>query len=306
MLGMFFVVLFGFVLMSCEEKEYAFDGEYLAYELSVSRNTPQVVFVTVTIANGEIASYHIDTRQGTRTGDGSEGTPYVFAWNAMTKVEMGNDYGMKAHSEIDKEWFEQAAALESFWLENGLDAVDTDLEGYVDNVTGASFKDSYTSVAKQSLEHAKAGKFISIYASGTDFYFAELVLKSNGDIQSLVLDVRQKVRSNDGSFEWNLNTKRDLGDDYGMKGVGSGLKFENGTWIASGNQASLEWYEQVNLITQYVIDNGWSNNLQAIDNRGGSINGTTLIDELAGATILTAGYYNVLRQLFDFAESSLR
>lgn len=306
MLGMFFVVLLGFVLMSCGEKEYPIDGEYLAYELSVSRNAPQVVFVTVTIEDGEIASYHIDTRQGTRSGDGTEASPYVFAWNQQTKVELGNDYGMKANSEIDKEWFEQAAALEAFWLENGLDAVETDAEGYVDNVTGATFRDSYTAVAKQALEHAKAGRFVSIYASGTDLYTAEMVLKTNGDIESLVLDVRQSTRSTTaGTFEWNQNTKQQLGDDYGMKGVGGGYTFENGTWVSSGNQASLEWYEQVNLITQYVMDNGWSNNLSAIDSRGGSVDGTTLIDELAGATIRTGGYYTVLRELFEFAGDSV-
>jgi major membrane immunogen (membrane-anchored lipoprotein) len=306
MLGMFFVVLLGVVLMSCQEKEYAIDGEYLAYELSVSRNAPQVVFVTVTILNGEIASYHIDTRQGERTGDGSEATPYAFSWNPLTKVELGNDYGMKANSDIDKEWFEQAAALEAFWLENGLDAVETDQDGYVDNVTGASFRDSYTAVAKKALEHAKAHKFVSIYTSGTDLYFAEMVVKTNGDIESLVLDVRQKVRSNDGSFEWNSNTKQQLGDDYGMKGAGAGFTFENGVWVPSGTQASLEWYEQANLITEYIIDNGWTNNLQPIDNRGGSLNGTTLIDELSGATIRTGGYYAVLRQLFEFAGSSVK
>lgn len=305
MLGMFFVVLLGIILMSCEAKENAIDGEYLAYELSVSRNAPQVVFVTVTIEDGEIASYHIDTRQGTRSGDGSEATPYVFVWNAKTKVELGNDYGMKDNSDIDKEWFEQAVSLENFWLENGLDAVETDQDGYIDNVTGASFRDSYTAVAKKALEHAKVGKFISIYTSGTDLYFAEMVLKTNGDIESLILDVRQKVRSTDGSFEWNENTKLDLGDDYGMKGVGGGYTFENGVWVASGTQASLEWYEQVNLIIQYILDNGWSNNLQPINNRGGSLDGTTLIDELSGATIRTGGYYAVLRQLFEFAGSSV-
>lgn len=307
LLGIFFVFLLGVALMSCGEKEYPIDGEYLAYELSVSRNAPQVVFVKVTIDNGEIASYHIDTRQGTRSGDGSEASPYAFAWNEKTKVELGYDYGMKANSEIDKEWFEQASALEAFWLENGLDAVETDQDGYVDNVTGASFKDSYTAVAKKALENAKAGKFISIYASGTDLYTAEMVLKTNGDIDSLVLDVRQSTRSTtEGTFVWNENTKQQLGDDYGMKGVGSGYTFENGAWIASGSQATLEWYEQVNLITQYVIENGWSSSLQPVAQRGGSLDGTTLIDDLAGATIRTGGYFTVLKNLFEQAGNSVK
>lgn len=306
MLGMFFVVLLGFVLMSCGEKEYPIDGEYLAYELSVSRNAPQVVFVTVTIENGEIASYHIDTRQGTRTGDGTEASPYVFAWNAQTKVELGDEYGMKANSEIDKEWYEQAASLEDFWLENGIDAVVTDQDGYIDNVTGASFKDAYSAVAKQAVEHAKLGKFVSIYASGTDLYSAEMVVKTNGDIESLVLDVRQSTRNmTEGTFVWNESTKQQLGDNYGMKGVGGAYTFSNGEWVSAGTEATLEWYEQVNLISDYVISNGWSDDLQPVALRGGSLDGTTLIDALSGATIRTGSYFTVLRHLFEFAGQSV-
>jgi hypothetical protein len=305
-LSIFFVVFALILLAGCGEKEYPVDGEYLAYELSVSRNAPQVISVTVQITNGEVKDYFIDTRQGTRTGEGTEASPYVWAWNTQTKKELGFNYGMKANSEIEKEWFEQAEAIEAFWLENGVEAMTVDADGYIDNVTGASVRDSYSAVALKALENAKAGKFVSIYSSGTDLYSAEMMLTPKGEIESLVLDVRQSTRSQaDGSFTWNQKTKQELGDDYGMKGVGGGYTYANGAWTASGT-ASLEWYEQVQLITDYIEANGWSNSLQPIADRGGSLNGTDLLSDLAGATIRTGGYYTVLKTLFNFAGDAVK
>ncbi len=305
-LGVFLLVLTLAFLASCEEEEarvYASDGVFLAYEVSVSRNAPQVVMVTVEIKDDAIVEYNIDTRQGTRTGDGSEESPYVWAWNQDTKKELGSAYGMIGASDINKEWFEQAEAIEAFWLANGIDAMTKDAEGYIDNVTGASIRDAYSTVAKQALEHAKSGTFVSIYSSGTDLYSAELTLCSCtlAGIETLVLDVLQSTRNTQtGTFTWNDKTKQELGYDYGMKDVGGSYVFSNGAWSTDGNQASLEWFEQVKLISDYVIANGFNDNLQPVASRGGSLDGVTLIDSLAGATIRTGGYFTVLKTLFSY------
>ena len=299
-----FAVLLTFGLFACGEKEFAVDGEFLAYEVSVSRNAPQVTFVTVTIEDGKIAGYNIDVRQGTRTGDGAE-VAYAWAWNAKTKKELGDDYNMKPVSEIGKEWYEQAASIEAFWLENGVEAMTKDEDNVIDNVTGVSIKDAYSSVALAAIENAKAGKFVAIYSSGTDLYSAEMTLTKKGEIDTLVLDVLQSTRdAATGTFTWRTQTKQELGDDYGMKGAG-GYVFENGAWKSEGT-TTLEWYEQVALITDYVKANGWSDSLQPVAQRGGSLDGTTLIAELAGATIRTGGYYTVLKSLFQFAGDSVK
>lgn len=306
LLSSFLVILALVFVAGCSEKEYPIDGEFLAYEVSVSRNAPQVVSVTVHISNGEIKNYFIDTRQGTRTGEGTEASPYVWAWNAQTKKELKYDYGMQSTSKIDKEWFEQAETIEAYWLENGVEAMTVNAEGYIDNVTGASIKDSYSAVALKALENAKAGKFVSIYCSGTDLYSAEMTLSTRGKIESLMIDVLQSTRNQeDGSFVWKAQTKQQLGDAYGMKGIGGGYMYQDGQWISSGT-ASLEWYEQVELITSYIQENGWSDDLQPVADRGGSLNGTDLLSDLAGATIRTGGYYTVLRELFGFAGSSVK
>jgi hypothetical protein len=221
-------------LASCETEEvrtYASDGIFLAYETSVSRNAPQVTTVYVEIENDAIKGYYIDARQGTRTGDGTTESPYVWAWNEKTKKELGTDYNMIGNSEINKEWFEQALAIETFWLENGIEAMTKDADGYIDNVTGASIRDAYSAIAKQALANAVKGEFVSIYASGTDLYSATMTRCSCTvqGIETLKLDVLQSTRSQaTGTFTWNAKTKQELGNDYGMKDVGNSLSFANG------------------------------------------------------------------------------
>lgn len=300
-LGVFFITLLTVALFACgqEERVYAYDGDFLAYEVSVSRNAPQVIYVTVSIEDDQIVDYTIDTRQGTRVGDGSETSPYEWSWNEKTKRELGDDYGMASNSSIDKEWYEQADAIEAFWLENGPESVTVDGDGHIDNITGATMSDSYSSIAQMAVQHAIEGKFVSILTTSTDIYSAEMTL-SDGNIDTLVLDVRQSTRNaTEGTFAWNLESKQQLGDDYGMKGVGGGYTFTNGEWVSSGTQATREWYEQVNLISDYIISNGYNENLQPVDSRGGSLDGETLIDALAGATIRTGTYFDLLDQLFN-------
>jgi len=52
------------------------------------------------------------------------------------------------------------------------------------------------------------------------------------------------------------------------------------------------------LITEWVMENGYTEALQSIGLRGVSINGTSLVDGLAGVTIKTDTYFLLLDQLF--------
>lgn len=307
LIAFFFVALLALSLVACKEREYPVDGVFLGYEVSVSRNAPQVTFVTVTIEDDEIVAWNIDVRQGTRTNTGTTEAPnYTFAWNTQTKKELGDAYGMKPSSPIGKEWYEQAASIEAFWLANGVEAMTKNAEtNAIDNITGVSIKDAYSVSALRALENAKAGKFVAILSTGTDLYSATMTLTSKGKIDTLVLDVLQSTRSaTAGTFVWNEKTKQELGDDYGMVGA-NGYVFRDGAWVSEGT-ATLEWYEQVQLITDYVKANGWSDSLQPVAQRGGSLDGTTLIDALAGATIRTGGYYTVLKSLFQFAGDAVK
>lgn len=301
------VVVAAFGLSACKEKEFKVDGEFLAYSLEVSSNKPQVTFVTVTIEDGKIAGYNIDVRQGTRTatttGEGEAAvTTYAWAWNAKTKKELGDDYGM-AKVEGQLEWYEQAAVIEEYLLENGVESLDTTPIGEVfavDGMAGVTIKNAYTEVAKAAVENAKAGKFTSIYCSGTDFYFATMTVNAKGDVSDLVIDTRQANKGADGTFTWKDQTKQQLGAAYGMKGVGGKMAYTNGAWAAvEGQKTTLEWNEQIQLVLDYVEANGWDGSVDPLADRSGAKNGV-MVDTLSGVTIKTTGYFHLLDDIFGY------
>lgn len=304
-LMLFFVAFAAFTLFGCNSSEYKVDGEFLAYEVSVHGDAPMVTTVSVTIEDGEIAGYYIDARQGKRTLNEETGV-YSWTWNEKTKKELGDAYNMVTFGGAIAEWYVQAELIEAYWLENGVDSIIVK-DGVIDNVTGVTIKDGgYIALAKEALELAKAGKFQSVYCSGTDLYIAEMTV-SKGKIETLVLDTLQSTRNTTtGSFEWNPNTKQELGSAYGMKGSGGGYKFENGAWVSSGTTATHEWFEQANIITDWIIANGYDSALKSIGGRGVSLNGTSLVDGTSAVTIRTDGYFTVLKSLFDFAGSSVK
>lgn len=140
-----FVAVMSLTIVACGNKEYKVDGEFTAFEVSYNREVPMITWVTVTIEKGKVAKYFIDAKQASVNAAGE------FVWNAKSKKELKYDYNMKPVSEIGKEWFEQAEALEKFMLEKGVDAVTTK-DGVIDNVTGVSIKDGgYTALTKAAI-----------------------------------------------------------------------------------------------------------------------------------------------------------
>lgn len=304
------LVVATFGLASCkkdEPKEFAVDGQFTAYAAETnSGKSPQVTFVTVTIKDGKISGYNIDVRQGSKTEvPATETKPvsYTFAWNAKTKKELGDAYGM-ATKEGQLEWYEQAAKIEAYLLKNGVDSLDniatgTYFDPSVDGMAGVTMKNAYTAIAKEAVALAKQGKFQAIYCSGTDLYSASMKVDSKGKVSELVIDTLQmaKTSTSTGTFAWNAKTKQELKEEYAMKNVGPGYKFEGGAWVVDG-KSQTEWYEQANLITKYVMEKGWSSAIKSVGERGLSIDGTTIVDGYAAVTIKTNSYYTVLADLF--------
>ena len=70
---------------------------------------------------GKIVYVDIDAAQNQGTFDATGAV--VKAEAAPTKTEKGDDYGMKGNSEIGKEWFEQMAALEAYFVGKTLDEI---------------------------------------------------------------------------------------------------------------------------------------------------------------------------------------
>lgn len=280
---MLLALVVSLTMVGCSQSEYKVDGTFTAFEVSTHYNgTPQVTFVSVTIEKGKIVEYDIDVRQGTAEATETDGV-YAYAWNELTKKELENDYGMKAAGS-DYEWYEQAEMIETYWLENGVEAMET-VDGTISNIAGVSITDSYSDVALEAIANAKAGKFQAILCEGgynIDFIFASMMVDEDGNVTELMLDVLQGNASGE-TFAWDDLTKQEKGDDYGMTNAG----------------AEYEWYEQANMLTDYIMANGWNSDLVSIDGSGVSLDGSTSVEALSGVTITTDSYLEVLEDLFD-------
>ncbi len=273
-----------FTLFGCKSSEYKVDGEFLAYEVGIHRNAPMVTMVSVTIEDGEVVAFNIDARQGRATqtegADTTEDTSddkWSYTWNEKTKKELGDDYGMVANGGAIAEWYEQAALIEAYMLENGVDSVEVDADEVITNITGVTMKDGgYTALAAEALELAKEGKFQAVYCSNDDLVIATMMVDAKGVATDLVLDVLQGKPAQD-TFEWAPKSKQELGLDYGMK---------------DASEIGKEWFEQADAIAAYVFENG-ADSIQVDD--------TGHISNITGASVRNSGYSQVFEMLFDYA-----
>lgn len=102
-----------------------------AVEAAAGRVQTNVMFTGLALdKDGKVLLALIDTAQNQGTFDAMGAI--VKAEAAPTKKEKGADYGMVANSAIGKEWFEQAAALEAYYVGKTADevaAIELDAEG---------------------------------------------------------------------------------------------------------------------------------------------------------------------------------
>jgi hypothetical protein len=181
-----------------------------------------------------------------------------------SKNVLGDDYGMKAASGIQKEWYEQAAFLADYVVGKTVE----DLDGIALDEEGAPTDEEltagvtihiapYLDVIKAAVENAtdlgaKEGdtlglgtvtnigqsKDVAADADGVAVLYSTYALASkdaDGMITSAIIDASQAKVTFDAAGMLTVDvaamfpTKNELGDDYGMK-------------AASGIQ--MEWYEQ--------------------------------------------------------------
>lgn len=229
------LVVVAFVgLSACsKERTYAHDGDYTVFEYVSNQGRPEITFVTVTIKNDKIEKFDIDCLEGTKTE--TDGVQTSAAWKEKSKKELGDSYGMKDYSGIEKEWYEQIAAIEAHLLANGTDSITTNESGLITNVSGATISDaSYSKLAAQAVENAKVGKVQAFECLGSgEITWASATVDGNGKLSDVVIDAVQFNLKTDPA-KWNFNSsKRTLGDNYGMKDY-SGI--------------AKEWYEQADFL----------------------------------------------------------
>ena len=215
-------------------------------------------------ANDKIVDVIIDTAQSKAPvkDDGSLG--FETSQELKTKRELGEEYGMKDASEIKKEWFEQADALEDAWkgktIEEALNMKkDEDKDTLPELASSVTIKVSgYQEALKAASENMVEAKDGVKLGLGIDTVFGghgtapakddkgakvqfetnmvALATDKDGKIVASLIDTAQNTVefTKDGKLADNFNekgtTKKELGEEYGMK---------------DASEIKKEWFEQI-------------------------------------------------------------
>lgn len=230
-----------------------------------------VAAAVVVDGDGKIVSCYIDTAQN-KMGFTAEGKA-VKKDEFQTKKELGEKYGMKAASGIGKEWDEQIQALEEFVIGKtaeevaGIAVDDATKPTDVDLVAGVTVKiGDYKKAIVEAVQNAeevgtRAGDKLGLGiitnmnkskdADGDkegqcQAYSTYVAVTTDGDgkITAAVIDSTQGTVKFDmagkitSDLQSGVKTKRQLGEDYGMRGA-SGI--------------GKEWFEQAAAMEDYLI-----------------------------------------------------
>lgn len=230
-----------------------------------------VAAAVVVDADGKIVNCSLDTAQN-KMAFTAEGT-VVMSEEFKTKKELKEDYGMKPVSGIGKEWYEQAEAMEQYVIGKTADEVagiavdedgkptDADLTAGVTVAIGDYIEAISEAVKNATTEGAQADDKLGLGII-TDMHkskdasadkdgqcqaystYVALTVNADGKITSLVTDESQGTVTFDATgkitsdLTAGVKTKKQLGDEYGMKPV-SGI--------------GKEWFEQTAALEAYVV-----------------------------------------------------
>lgn len=270
-----------------------------------------VVAAVLLDSDNKIVSCIIDTAQN-KMNFTAEGKVKDIDKVFKTKKELGDDYGMKARSKIGKEWFEQAKALEDYVVGKTADEVegiavsdtsvptDKDLSASV-TVKIADYQKAIVAACKDAKDLGSAAgdklglgiettmeDSIDATADADGFChaysnYAAVTTNANGEITASIIDSTQSkiLFDTKGVIKTDLEgtkvlTKRELGDDYGMK---------------ARSNIGKEWFEQTKALSDYVVG------MTADEVKGIAVSDTTAPtdkDLSASVTIKIGHYQNVL------------
>jgi len=243
-----------------------------------------------------------------------------------TKKELGDDYNMRGQSEIGKEWFEQIAAFEEWMIGKNIDDVLNmdvkerdashthvpDVEELTSSVT-ITVQDYLKAVEKawenaievEGLKTLGLGHDLSIASSTdatedsnaqaqVDATIAATGFDGDGKVVGTIIDTAQtrvaydedgKVSNRDAA----LKTKKELGDDYNMKGR---------------SEIGKEWFEQMAAFEEWMVGKTIDEitGLE-VQERDASHTHVPAVEELTSSvTITVEGYLNAVEKASANAE----
>lgn len=212
-------------------------------------------------SNGAIVDVNIDVAQSKIEFD-EEGQP-VIEDEYLTKIEQGDDYGMRAASEIDAEYDEQIEHLESQLIGMTMDEVNAlELEDQVptdeDILAGTTIKiESYLQALNKAYENRQDAQGATKFGSGIvttpnsrsersvtiNTTFAVVGLDDEDKFVSVSIDTVQPqvaIDEENAVVETfaEVETKKEQEDDYNMRGA---------------SDIEKEWYEQMEAWEQYLV-----------------------------------------------------
>ncbi len=123
------------------------------------------------------------------------------------------------------------------------------------------------------------------------------VTVEKGKITKYDIDARQGsvVRNEENAITavaWNAKTKKELGNDYHMKGTGPKYELKDGKWsVVEGAKCEKEWFEQAALIEAKWLKDGVDSVTTKAD-----ATGAPRIDNVAGVTLKDGGYIKLAKE----------
>lgn len=274
------------MLVGCSAAKYK-DGVYFAQGETSNNWRPYVV---VTVEKGKIVDAIWSATNTVPQGD-------------KVAISENGGYGMVAYGAAKSEWHEQAKAAEDWLVKNQdpakFDSLYTDEEGHTAALTtdsGASVSihvSEFFTLAAQALasDPVPAGQYgetrvVTAKGEPSDKGWQDLAefIVVNGTIVSANYDAlytNEYVAEGDGANgqyfvvdgdKATAQSKDQIKEGYGMTAAGS----------------ALEWYQQAELLEQYVVDN------QAMF----TVNADGYADGVAGVSVHAIGFYSLFNQAF--------
>ncbi|MCM1114037.1 MAG: hypothetical protein NC397_00915 [Clostridium sp.] len=268
-------------------------SEIMADEYNPSDTALEIdsVAAAVTVgADGKIVDVKIDEAQTKPDLTKDDGN----VTDLRTKLEKKEDYAMKAASPIQKEWYEQVAAFETWAKGKTADEVKAGVgdDGYAtdaDLKAGCTIKSNgfaeavAKAVASAQDMGAKATDTLKLSVTTEKYYesnetnlqydsnYAAVTLDADGKITSCLIDASQaKCTIADGKFtveKGAYQSKKELGENYAMKGA---------------SPIQKEWFEQADAFEKWAIGKTAAEISAGVDASGYA----TDADLKAGCTIL--------------------
>lgn len=264
-------------------------------------------------ADGKIVSVSIDVAQNKAKLEKGGAFGFDVAASGKSKKELGADYGMVGRSEIKKEWFEQAEALEKYWVGKTVDevmkmevkerdeahkavpaspdltsSVTITIDGYQN-----ALKDAFDNAVEVKTPAEKVGLgLVSGFGHGTkaaegengskvqfETYMSAVAVDADGKIAAVVIDTAQNTvaYTTDGKlapeFKAEGTTKKVLKEEYGMK---------------KASKIGKEWYEQIEALEAHLIGK------TAEEVAGLKLEEGKAVDLASSVTISVGGYQAVV------------